>query len=237
MLPSLTPQTLAQQSQPKKRNITIFLLCLFVSVALAIFLTYPKYSDYTQAKQTLAAEQASLSSVQDDQKKIDAILPTLNGSDFSKVQIAIPSTAVPTDIYADMENLTKAANVKLTSVQAVIDDTSAAAPDAAAATSADGIPVAPPTVTVPPVPSSLGTISISVDVGGTYSQIQNFMKSVYSSLRIITIQELSITTGTGPNTANGSAAGSPVVSGSAAAASAADPQLDAKISMQAYYAK
>jgi hypothetical protein len=98
---------------------------------------------------------------------------------------------------------------------------------AAPATDSSGNPLPVGPIKVPMVPSNLGTVSLTVDVSGNYNAVQGFLRELYSSLRIITVQQTVMSTGK-----SGAQTG-----GSGATSANAPTTVDLKSQMQTYYTK
>jgi Tfp pilus assembly protein PilO len=89
---------------------------------------------------------------------------------------------------------------------------------------ANGNPVVPPSLTVPPVPAGLQTVNVTVDATGNYSAIEQMISSIYHSLRIINVQKITISTYQG----NG---------GTQINLSSTDPELNLQLQLLTYYSK
>lgn len=233
--------TQPQPNSKQKPSIGLFLLYIFVAAALIIFIGYPKYSDYRTVSTHLTADTQALAQTQASAAEVQKEIGSLQAADVSKISAAIPSSPNLPDLYAQVESLANAATVHLVSIQGIIDSegddssngaigTSLSSPTTAAVqtqTDSSGNPIPAGPIKVPTVPSSLGTISLNVDVSGSYSAVQQFLSSLYTSLRIVTVQQTVMSTGK-----SGAQTG-----GVGATSANAPTSIDLKVQMQTYYSK
>lgn len=234
-------QTLPTQPIVNKKSnasIVLFLLCLFVAVALVIFLGYPKYSDWKTNKEQITENQQSLSKVQSEVATASSQIAKVDSPDLEKALLAIPGHSSDmavvgysdiANLYADIESMSKAANVKLTSLQAIDNSQNSTTQSAAPAASnsqvdASGAPIVQSTLQVPTVPSGLGTITVTLQATGDFNAVEQMATSMYRSLRIIDVQKITLTTDQG----NG---------GTQADTSSNDPTLDLQLQLLTYYSK
>jgi Tfp pilus assembly protein PilO len=226
-------QQLYTQALPKNKksnsSIGLFLLCFFIAVVLFIFLTFPKFSDWKTGKQAVVTNQQTLAKTQNEADTVTSEMSQVNSPDLNKAALAVPGQSDIANLYASIEEMSNAANVKLTSLQAienVAGSTTLATPNASAADAVDanGNPVVPPSLTVPPVPAGLQTVNVTVDATGNYSAIEQMISSIYHSLRIINVQKITISTYQG----NG---------GTQTNISSTDPELNLQLQLLTYYSK
>jgi Tfp pilus assembly protein PilO len=197
----------------------VLLLILFLAVLLAVFLTYPKYNDWKEKQQEITDATAQLSKIKTDSDTASQYITNINTPDFDNVDLAVPSEPSLGDMYAHIENLSKQSNVLLNSVQALADDSGdqVAVPDATGGTSN--------LIKTASLPSGLGVISLSIEINGSLADVQQFLSSLYSSLRIIDLQSLTMSANTD------------ATSPSTTTASSTPTTINAKIQAQAYYSK
>jgi hypothetical protein len=228
-----------QPAANKKSNASIglFLLCLFIAIALIIFLGYPKYSDWSMKKQEITSGQQSLAKVQQEATAATSEIAQVDSPDLANALLAVPGHSdmqVPghsdiANLYADIESMSQAANVKLTSLQA-IDNSQDASTSIAATTAgntevdASGAPVVQSSLPVPAIPSGLGTITVTLQATGDYAAVEQMISSVYRSLRIIDVQKITLSTDQG----NG---------GTQTNTASSDPTLDLQLQLLTYYSK
>jgi hypothetical protein len=220
-----------QPAANKKTNTSIglFLLCLFVAVALVIFLGYPKYSDWKMKKQEIITGQQSLAQVQEEAVAATSEIAQVDSPDLNQALLAVPGQADIANLYADIENMSQAANVKLTSLQAIDNSQNSTTQSAAPATDgmevdASGAPVVQSSLPVPTVPSGLQTVNITLQATGDYNGVEQMISSIYRSLRIIDVQKITLSTDQG----NG---------GTQTNTASSDPTLDLQLQLLTYYSK
>jgi hypothetical protein len=226
------------QSKNATPSIGLFLLYIFATAALIIFIGYPKFTDWRSASKNIVVDAQTLQTVQSNATAVKSQIGSVQPTDVSKINTALPATPDLADLYAQIESLANAANVHIVSIQGIIDADAAAAASSSGAVTTDSttaaqttdssgnpIPVGP--IKIPTIPSSLGTVSLNVDVSGNYPAIEQFLNALYTSLRITTVQQTVMTTGkTGATTG-----------GVGATSANAPTTVDLKAQMQTYYTK
>lgn len=219
------------QPQQQKPSIGLFLLYIFAAIALIIFITYPKFSDWRTISSHITSDQKSLDKVTAEATQVKSEIANAQQADLTKVVSAVPLTPSLTELYAQVESLANASTVHLVSVQGIIDSEvkAAGAPAAelvqGASSSSTPTPVAKKTIKAFTVPTSLGSVSLVVDVNGSYSAVQTFLNSLYTSLRIINVQQVVMSVGKS--------------NGGVSAVSTQNPSstVDLKTQLQTYYSK
>lgn len=221
-------QTLPTQNlsvhKKSSSSIGLFMLCFFVAVALIIFLTYPKYSDWKTKKQQIASSQEALNQVQSEASTATSEISKVNNPNLAKAVIAVPNQTDIANLYASIESLSAAANVKLTSLQAIANTQESTAQTPSAPVDATGAPVVQPSIPVPNIPSSLGTVNVTLEATGDYTAVEQMISSIYHSLRIIDVQKITLTTDQG----NG---------GTKVTVASPDPSIDLQLQLLTYYSK
>ncbi len=234
----LTSSPTSPANQKPKPNIGLFLFYVFASAALVIFIAYPKYSDWHTSTTRIASDKQSLAQAQTQAAQVKTEIASLDSADLAKVSSAVPATANLPDLYAQIESLANAATAHIVSMQGIIDSSSPvnaaingstnalATTDTGSAMSSNAI--APSgAIKTPTVPSSLGTISLNIDIVGPYSATQQFLSSLYTSLHIITVQQVIMSSkqSTGGAITTGTTTPTP------------DQSVDLQAQLQTYYSK
>lgn len=235
-------QSSTQSTKPAKPSIGLFLLYIFAAIALVIFIGYPKFTDWKTANTRLTTDKQTLAQVQTSAAEVKTEISSIQPTDATKISAAIPATPNLPDLYAQVESLANAATVHLVSIQGIVDaaatsstagsldagtDMSTGTTATTVSTDASGNPLPAGPIKVTTLPSVLGTVSLSVDVSGQYSAVQQFLNSLYTSLRIITVQQTIMSTGK-----SGASTG-----GAGATSANAPASIDLKAQLQTYYSK
>jgi len=196
----------------------IFLLILFFTVLFVVFLTYPKYNDWKEKQQETTDANTQLSKIKTDSETASQYITNINTPDFDNVDVAIPSDPSLGDLYAHIEKLSKQSNVLLSSVQALADDsdnqTATTTTDSSTNTGTDNL------IKTSPLPDGLGIVALNIEISGNLANVQQFLGSLYSSLRIIDLQNLILGGNNGASGVNNN-----------------PNTINAKIQAQAYYSK
>ncbi len=180
--------------KPQPGNgVGIFILCLLASLAAIFFLALPKYQEYSLVKAKAAASKNALELLKTQQQKVNDTLSKLqeNSNGLQKIDQALPNQPDIPAIYAYMETMAKSLNLTLSAIQATDESDltdSAQTLGVGAGITKNGVKPVIPAGT----PSNVGTIDVSMQVKGLYSDYVNFLSKLQNSLRLIDVKSIDV---------------------------------------------
>ncbi len=182
-----------QISQRTQYGVGKFIVAILVGVLIFIFLAGPKFSQYRQKAKELKANTELETRLKAEDQEISRRLNTLETKEdqIDLLNSAIPSKASVPDLYAYLETLVKTSNLTLSTIQAV--DASALAEESADKgneQAVDEVMVSDGTILSPS--TTLGVISVSLEVKGDINGYKQFLAAIENSLRIMDVQSVEI---------------------------------------------
>jgi len=167
-------------------------IAFLLAICALLFYVYPKYNQWKEGQVAVKAAQQQLDDLTQQKTKVQQSVGALeqNQQTFKLVDQAVPNNPSIPDLYAHIELLAQASNMKLISIQATDTGTDANSSDPAAAqadtVAAGGSDSAPPT---------LGTVKVTAELRGNTAALKDFLTAVEQSLRFIDVQTIAINEG------------------------------------------
>jgi Tfp pilus assembly protein PilO len=207
------------EPQKSRAGIGPFIVSIFVSLAVAFFLTLPKYNQYQLARTAVENNKKTLAQINNQKSQISQLYEKVqaNGDSIQKIDLAIPSKPDVPQIYAYIEGLSKSVNLTIGTLQAVDENEITDQGSVPGLSAAAGGAKAPGAVTLSQsgsasgglsakpagpgkgsgvadlgLPGGVGAIDINLEVTGSYQNFVGFLSKLQNSLRIIDAQSVSV---------------------------------------------
>lgn len=174
-----------------KKGIGLSITSIIFGILILVFLVLPKLSDYSAKKTEANDAEEVLAKLTSQSEEANISLQVLDQVDnnIALLNTAIPDKADLTGIYAYLEQLANASNLKFSALQGI----EAGAKDEKNGNNLTvGIQTTPEGVTADSPSPTLGVVIVNMDLKGKVLDFEQFLRGVQKSMRIMDVQTIEI---------------------------------------------